>query len=440
MSIVIVIDPGHGSLEYLGGEAYPYIEKDLNLTVALYMKQQLEKFDDVKVILTRSDDSAVELKERCDIAAANGADYFVSIHFNMSVDHDLYGTEVWISSKKDMYNAMYPFAKLINADLNAQGLYNRGIKTRLGSSGDDYYAVIRHNTENGIPSCIIEHCYLDNENDFSILGTPGTAAYEEKLKEFGTLDAQAFAKFAHLKSTALGIDYSGYSVETSNRTENIIKPDDTPPSECVLSIAESNIDAATVTFSLSARDDNGWINYYKYSTDNGQTYSKNIIFPKNTESVSFSISNLKEDDVVIAQVANGYDLWTESNHLPVAFEKEEVDEEITDRDEDVREIVWEDRANAKYLNGKSENDDGGELEFETVSVSDYSGVQMDEKNEVFSDTTYFIFFVIILFLFFCYILTSVFAFKRKKRKIRRRKIKNTDIVKDDFEEADDEIG
>ena len=83
----------------------------------------------------------------------------------MSEYHELYGTECWISAFGSNYAKGYDFANICNRNLSDLGLANRGIKTRIGKKGKDYYGIIRFSTERGIPSCIIEHCHMDHEAD-----------------------------------------------------------------------------------------------------------------------------------------------------------------------------------------------------------------------------------------------------------------------------------
>ncbi len=75
------------------------------------------------------------------------------------------------------------------------GLFNRGIKTRIGSNGNsDYYGIIRECSIRSIPAVIVEHCHVDNINDTPYIQSP------EKLREFGVRDAQAVARYFGLVS------------------------------------------------------------------------------------------------------------------------------------------------------------------------------------------------------------------------------------------------
>ena len=72
--IVVVIDPGHGGSN-LGTDYLPIPEKHYTMVVALYMKEQLEKYENVKVYLTHTEDIDMSLEERAAFAAEVQADF-----------------------------------------------------------------------------------------------------------------------------------------------------------------------------------------------------------------------------------------------------------------------------------------------------------------------------------------------------------------------------
>lgn len=78
----VVIDPGHGGKD-AGALGARTNEKSINLTVALKLKDMLEKdMADAKVEMTRSTDRFVALQKRADFANNKHADIFISIHAN----------------------------------------------------------------------------------------------------------------------------------------------------------------------------------------------------------------------------------------------------------------------------------------------------------------------------------------------------------------------
>ena len=80
----VVIDPGHGGKD--AGCISPSgktKEKDIVLDIGAKLAEMIRSgYPDVKVILTRSDDTFVTLQGRADIANRNNASLFISIHIN----------------------------------------------------------------------------------------------------------------------------------------------------------------------------------------------------------------------------------------------------------------------------------------------------------------------------------------------------------------------
>ena len=174
--MTVVLDPGHGGIDSSGiGACYPpFAEKQLNYFVAENVKNKLEEAG-VEVYLTRTSDTNPSLEERAAYAASVGADLLVSIHFNSSGPHDKMGSEIWTSMFSPYYDTGYAVGDSILQELSSLGFINKGVKTRLGVSGD-YYGIIRHGTSYGIPTIIIEHCFIDNFVDRMILGDVGVAS------------------------------------------------------------------------------------------------------------------------------------------------------------------------------------------------------------------------------------------------------------------------
>lgn len=82
---VVVIDAGHGGKD-AGACDNNVKEKDINLGVALQLEELLKKkMKDVKVVMTRDNDTFYSLQQRADIANKARGDLFISIHTN-SVD------------------------------------------------------------------------------------------------------------------------------------------------------------------------------------------------------------------------------------------------------------------------------------------------------------------------------------------------------------------
>jgi len=317
---VIVIDPGHGG-ENLGAQYDGYTEKDMTMTMALAMKEELEKFDNIVVYLTREDDVDMSIKERARFAAEVKADYLFCLHLNASVHHNLYGAEVWIPSEGEYYAKGFAFAEILMAQFEDMGIYSRGIKTKLNDSGTDYYGILRYCSlkEIRVPAVLIEHCHLDNENDKVFY-----QENEEQLKEFGRQDALAVAKFLGLSSLETGADYRDYQVPEILIPEGRVLPDKSAPEVCNIEISELDKETGEVTLSIEAYDPDSYILYCNYSLDGGKTYSPLLKWPRpvwNSSEKEHSITvTLPFDEEIELRIKayNGFDVWTESKSVFIA--------------------------------------------------------------------------------------------------------------------------
>jgi len=170
----VMIDPGHGGAGTEGAGAIypPYMEKSLTLDVAGKLCEELNAAG-ISAAMTRTSDTALSLPERASIAKNSGAKLLVSIHFNASGAHDKTGSAVWTSMYGNHYKVGAECGGQILSNLTSLGFVNKGVWTKAGSQGD-YYGVIRYGTASGIPTIIVEHCYMDNATDRGILESVGT--------------------------------------------------------------------------------------------------------------------------------------------------------------------------------------------------------------------------------------------------------------------------
>ena len=93
----IVIDPGHGGVETGAIGPGGVQEKELTLELARELAAKLGRLG-VQTVLTRTDDTAVQLDARSAVANQNKADLFISIHLNSSLGTGASGTETYFLS------------------------------------------------------------------------------------------------------------------------------------------------------------------------------------------------------------------------------------------------------------------------------------------------------------------------------------------------------
>jgi N-acetylmuramoyl-L-alanine amidase len=89
----VLIDPAHGG-EDTGVVSDKLKEKDLNLTLALLIRQEAQK-KGLQVQLTRSTDRGMTAEDRAGAAETTKADCIVSIHVNAGFGHTSSGYEIY---------------------------------------------------------------------------------------------------------------------------------------------------------------------------------------------------------------------------------------------------------------------------------------------------------------------------------------------------------
>ena len=212
---VIVLDPGHDAT-HVGARGYGLKEEELNMKIALSCKAELEKYDGVKVYLTHptidcglpGSSTRECLYSRPDYAKSVGASLYVSLHNNAGMDtsgHEVYYPNANYIPEFNVEGAA--LAQCISDKLSDIGINDRGIHTR-DSNGDevdetnwyndgsraDYYAVIRGSKKNGFIGLIVEHAYISNANDASLLGDDNMLALMGQADAHGIAEYYGFAK------------------------------------------------------------------------------------------------------------------------------------------------------------------------------------------------------------------------------------------------------
>ena len=308
-SYVIVIDPGHGG-ENLGTTYLPTAEKYYNMKVALYMKERMEQYENVIVYMTHTEDVDMSLQERAEFADSVQADFLFSLHFNQSIEHKIYGAEVWIPSEGALYSQGYGMAHEFLKEFEEMGLFNRGIKTRLGKEGDDYYGIIRNSALYNIPAIIVEHCHVDHPYDIPYLN------HEEILREFGYRNADAVARYFSLAMKDGSIDNSMYAPLAVPTPQKRVSQDYTKPVYAVAELIAYDRFRKLGFFHISALEEESYLQHYAYSLDNGLTWSPFYAWTKGVNEMTVTVKlGMSENNNIIFKVLNQYDNARVSNYI-----------------------------------------------------------------------------------------------------------------------------
>jgi N-acetylmuramoyl-L-alanine amidase len=171
---IVVIDPGHGAKDNGATSITGKYEKNLNLSVGLKVQKLLANEPLIQVVMTRTDDTFIELDERVAIANRINASLFVSIHGNAYVKATS-GTETYYERAESLGLAqtIHPLVA------NASGFKNNGIK-------QNNFRVI---TKTAMPAILIELGYLTNVNDEAQMYTDAfqdrvAASIAEGIKQY----------------------------------------------------------------------------------------------------------------------------------------------------------------------------------------------------------------------------------------------------------------
>lgn len=175
----VVLDAGHGASDSgkVGGNgAY---EKDINLSIVLLLRQELEA-KGAKVVLTRESDEPLytssdsnkkmaDMKKRIAIITESKADIAVSIHQNSYPDESVKGPQVFY------YTASTEGEKLAVAIQDSFSLaVGEENNRRLAKANSEYYLLLHTPCV-----CVIAECgFLSNYEEAEILITK---EYQEKM-------------------------------------------------------------------------------------------------------------------------------------------------------------------------------------------------------------------------------------------------------------------
>ena len=146
----IMIDPGHGGADPGAVSCLGYNEKDLNLSIAKQLANQLKQAG-WRVSMTRSTDTDVSLNERVALANVEKPDIFFSIHADSWTTAGPRGSTVFIAPQAS--DTSQATAEALILAMPAEN--NRGIKRAN-------YRVL---AKTKCPAVLIEMGFLSNPQD-----------------------------------------------------------------------------------------------------------------------------------------------------------------------------------------------------------------------------------------------------------------------------------
>lgn len=178
--IVVVIDPGHGGSDPGKVGINDALEKDINLAIAMKLKELLEN-EGYEVVLTRKDNNGLykdsdtnkkvaDMKKRCEIIENAEADIVVSIHQNSYTNESVSGAQVFY------YKNSQEGKKLAAAIQEALKNYLDEDNNRVEKANDSYYMLLH----TPCPTVIVECGFLSNYEEAQALITED---YQQKVAQ-----------------------------------------------------------------------------------------------------------------------------------------------------------------------------------------------------------------------------------------------------------------
>lgn len=176
--VCIVIDAGHGGSDPGKVGINGALEKDINLELALKLKDMLEK-KDIEIVLTRDSDAGLysessnnkkveDMQNRCEIISDAKPVFTVSLHQNSYTTSDVKGAQVFYYGQSDKGKEL---AEIIQASLIKRV---NPENTRTAKANESYYLLKKTPT----PTVIVECGFLSNSEEAELLLT---SDYQDKL-------------------------------------------------------------------------------------------------------------------------------------------------------------------------------------------------------------------------------------------------------------------
>ncbi|WP_258881064.1 N-acetylmuramoyl-L-alanine amidase CwlD [Clostridium tagluense] len=179
----ILIDAGHGGMDGGTSSKNGTLEKNINLSIAIKLKEKLQKLG-YEVVMTREEDTGLysrsgtiresyteDLKKRCNLKKSSNCDMLISIHLNYFTESKYYGAQVWYSNYKDSSILAAVTQKNLRIDLDPSN-------KRVQKPAKNAYRILRENDI--MPSVIVECGFLSNYEEEQKLKSD---EYQQKIAE-----------------------------------------------------------------------------------------------------------------------------------------------------------------------------------------------------------------------------------------------------------------
>lgn len=178
---VVVIDAGHGGEDGGAQSAAGLYEKEVNLAVALYLRDYLEAAG-IPTVMTRTEDKllydptsdyrgrkkVLDLAARLEIASSVPDSLFISIHMNAFPQTQYSGLQVW-------YSPAHPASEQVAQRIQTEALrLDPGNRRRIKAAGSNIFLLDRLQT----PALLVECGFLSNPAEAARLGEE---AYRRQL-------------------------------------------------------------------------------------------------------------------------------------------------------------------------------------------------------------------------------------------------------------------
>lgn len=156
----LYIDAGHGGADP-GAIGNGLKEKDLTLDIALEIQSILvSNYEDIHVLLSRTQDITKSLSQRTNEANSWGADFYMAIHINAASNEAAQGYEDYIYTSLPSSSPTSKFREIIHGEvMKLNQLNNRGKKKAN-------FHVLR---ESLMPAMLSENGFISNEHDASLM-------------------------------------------------------------------------------------------------------------------------------------------------------------------------------------------------------------------------------------------------------------------------------